>query len=201
MNKRLLMIFVRNPEYGKVKSRIARDTGPDIALKIYNRLLEYTRQTTIQLPVTKEIHYSEHVASPDLWNERLFHKTIQQGEDLGIRMEHAFRDAFERGFREVILIGSDCYELTEQILTDAFEKLSKHDICIGPAKDGGYYLIGLKQVPNGIFKNKIWGESKVLSDTLKDLDSYDVALLKELNDIDTIEDVRSHPDLKLYLNR
>ncbi len=194
----LLLIFTRNPELGKVKSRLAKSIGQKNALDIYIKLLQHTHDVVIQNNATKRVGYSETIGEHDIWEGTLFEKFAQEGEDLGQRIENAFRQAFSDGYKKVIIIGSDLYDLRPYHIDQAFTALSQADTVIGPAKDGGYYLLGMTTMIPGVFKNKKWGEDSVLKDTLKDLESFSVEVLEELNDIDHVEDLRPYPEFNIY---
>ncbi len=128
-----------------------------------------------------------------------YQKHQQKGEDLGIRMQNAFQDSFDTGYEKVLIVGSDLYDLTPNHINNAFEKLNTNDVVIGPAEDGGYYLLGMKKLQPNIFKNKEWGTSTVRKDTLKDLQKVTVHLLEELNDVDVIEDIENHAAFQQFL--
>lgn len=193
--KNLLIIFTRNPEIGKVKKRLAAGIGDAAALKIYIHLLKHTVEVTKALPIKKWVFYSEEIPQRDIWDEAVFSKKLQKGQDLGAKMEQAFYSGFEAGYENIIIIGSDLFDLTEKDLKMAFLELQQHDAVIGPATDGGYYLLGLKSIPLNIFKNKKWGSNEILSATLKDLKKLNYKLLEPRNDIDYPEDLRPYPQL------
>jgi len=195
-----LIIFTRNPELGKGKRRLAATLGDEKALEIYKFLLEHTRSITKNIYGVKQVWYSERVYENDDWDSLAYEKYEQKGEDLGQRMKHAFEQAFKK-HESVIIIGSDMYDLSALEIDEAFKKLNDHDAVIGPAEDGGYYLLGFNgKVPAGVFENKEWGTSSVLAETLKDLKSLNYATLDERNDVDTEEDIKDHPDFQLLLN-
>lgn len=201
MNKRnLVIIFIRNPVLGKVKTRLSKSVGNSTALKIYQILLKKTKQATQELPCDRAVFYSDKIVQNDLWSTPLYQKEIQIGSDLGARMKHAFQISFEKKYEKVVLIGSDVYNLDPSLIEKAFEELTQNEVVIGPAADGGYYLIGLKKVHPRIFKNKSWGTPSVRRDTLKDLEKVDVYLLPSMNDIDVIEDIQEHPELSRLLS-
>tara|TARA_R110001632_G_scaffold18712_20_gene57717 strand:- start:4990 stop:5601 length:612 start_codon:yes stop_codon:yes gene_type:complete len=199
MNKNLLIIFTRNPELGKVKTRLAKSVGNETALKIYQFLLDKTKEVTQDLSCDKVIYYSEELTQNDIWNPTIYKKEIQFGSDLGAKMENAFEVGFKNDYENVLVIGSDLYDLKPSHINEAFDKLEQHDVVIGPALDGGYYLLGLKKVYPEIFKNKSWGTSSVRKDTLKNLEKVDVHLLPILNDVDVIEDIEHHPAFTKFL--
>lgn len=197
--KRLLLIFMRNPEFGKCKTRLAAAIGKKAALRIYEFLLEHTESICRNLDVDKRVCYSEYVVPDDIWNHAVFQKTVQKGEDLGQRMDRAFRTGFSDGYKEIILIGTDMYDLSQADLEWAFQQLESCDYVLGPAEDGGYYLLGMKAPEARLFQNKTWGSSTVLEDTLADLTGERVCLLPRKNDIDTYEDIRDRPEFLPFL--
>lgn len=198
-SKTLLIIFTKNPEIGKVKTRLAKTTGNETALNIYNFLLQHTLSVTRNLKIDKWVFYSEKIPENDIWPSEIFSKKLQQGEDLGEKMENAFREAFKHNFKKVIIIGSDLYDLEQTDLENAFSELEKNDIVIGPAQDGGYYLLGIKSLNPDIFKNKKWSSSTVLSDTLKDLKNEKIKLLEIRNDIDEFHDIKDQRAFSKFL--
>ncbi len=191
--KNLLLIFVRNPVLGKCKTRLAATIGDFAALEVYTFLLNHTSSITKELLVTKEVHYSEKPTKNDLWDSSVFVKKQQVGKDLGDRMKNAFKNGFENGFENVIIIGSDLFDLTQSDLEQAFLELETHDVVVGPAKDGGYYLLGMKSINSPVFKNKAWGTNTVLEATLLDLKENKIKLLEERNDVDNYEDIKDVP--------
>ena len=198
-HKNLLIIFTRNPVLGKVKTRLAKTVGDKTALDIYTFLLKKTKEITLDSPCDKVVYYSEKLIKNDIWNCNSFRKEVQSGEDLGAKMKNSFYDAFENNYRKVVLIGSDIYDLESYHINEAFKKLETNDVVMGPALDGGYYLIGLKKMHPKIFDNKRWGSSTVRKDTLKNLEKVDVHLLPILNDVDVIEDIEHHPAFTKFL--
>lgn len=194
-NKNLLLIFTRNPELGKAKTRLAKTVGDETALEIYKFLLDRTQEISAKVKADKAVYYSVKIRENDIWDNKIFQKHQQKGEDLGIRMLNAFKNGFDAGYKKVMIIGSDLYDLTPKIIDNAFVKLNTNDVVIGPAKDGGYYLLGMNILQENIFKNKDWGTSSVRKDTLQDLQDKKVLLLEELNDIDVFEDIIDIPEI------
>ncbi len=189
-SKKALIIFTRNPELGKVKTRLAKSVGDESALKIYKFLLKHTVEITENLNVDKYVFYSENMHRDDIWNPDIFRKKLQTGNDLGERMKNAFSEIFGMGYKKAIIIGSDMFDLNQKDLETAFDALETTPFIIGPATDGGYYLLGMKELNSEIFQNKDWGTSTVLEVTLKDLKDEKYVLLEERNDIDYFEDVK-----------
>ncbi len=199
MKNNLLLVFTRNPELGKVKTRLAKTIGDKAALKTYKILLAHTASTIEKIDCDKAIYYSVKVRNNDGWSEA-YQKHQQEGEDLGIRMYNAFKKGFESGYKKVVIVGSDLFDLEEKHINTAFENLTNNDVVIGPAEDGGYYLLGLKKVNKAIFQYKKWGTSTVLNDTLQGLKEQSISYLEELNDIDTYEDLEKNTKLKQLIN-
>ena len=189
--KRLLIIFTRNPELGKCKTRLAAAVGDQAALAIYIFLLKHTVKVTENLEATKQVHYSNKVHHNDLWNDAKFEKRQQNGADLGLRMQHAFEEGFKEGYEQIIIIGSDLYDVNQEDLANAFNALENHDYVVGPAEDGGYYLLGMKHLKPALFQNKNWGTSSVLKDTLTNLENESLQLLPPKNDVDYYEDIQN----------
>ena len=199
MVKTLLIIFTRNPVPGKVKTRLAKVIGDEAAFCVYTILLKHTEAVVRDLPFDKSVYYSSFIDNDDLWDSNTFYKKAQIGNDLGEKMYNAFDDAFNHGYKRVVLVGSDLIDLTSEHIEAAFRALEKHEVVLGPAHDGGYYLIGLCEPNENIFKNKVWGTSSVFEDTMKDLIAENVFLLDELNDVDTYDDLKAIPQLKDFL--
>ena len=190
--KEAIIIFVRNPVLGKVKTRLAKTMGNGKALLIYQLLLEHTRQVTGNLHCDKFVYYSDYIDENDDWNNVLYKKKLQSGGDLGERMANAFKQLFASGYQRLIIIGSDCLDLTSDLINEAFNRLKEADVVFGPSTDGGYYLLGLKvPYPPELFENKNWSTDTVLSDSLKTLEASGTSyqLLIPLNDIDEESDL------------
>ena len=197
----LLLIFTRNPVLGKCKTRLAAVIGDKSALEIYKFLLARTAGITRELEVDKTVFYSEYVTEDDLWDSDYYSKKVQEGNDLGERMLNAFSWGFEQGYQKVLIIGSDLYDLNTEDLDQAFTALDKNDFVIGPASDGGYYLLGMKQLYKKLFKHKDWGKASVLQDSLNDLKDQSVELLGVRNDVDLYEDIKDIDVFQKFLKK
>jgi rSAM/selenodomain-associated transferase 1 len=191
----LIIVFTRNPELGKVKTRLAKTVGNQVALNIYKFLLNHTEKTIRSINSDKAIYYSVKIREHDIWSASLYQKYKQEGDDLGIRMLNAFDNAFKNKYHKVVIIGSDLLDLKQEHIDEAFKKLDSHDAVIGPAEDGGYYLLGMKTLYPEVFKNKEWGTETVRKETLKDLQNVKICLLDELNDIDVYADIIKYDSL------
>ncbi len=189
--KKGLILFVRNPVLGQVKTRLARTLGNEQALRIYRHLLAYTHSITKELDCDKFVFYADAVTDHDLWENDQYHKRLQSGAELGQRMQHAFTALFQAGYERVIIIGSDCLELTAEIIQKGFLQLEEKDVVIGPSLDGGYYLLGMKHLRPALFQGKTWSSASVLADTIADCLEHTLShsLLPQLNDIDEEKDV------------
>ncbi|MDG2227108.1 MAG: TIGR04282 family arsenosugar biosynthesis glycosyltransferase [Flavobacteriales bacterium] len=193
-----LIIFVKNPELGKVKTRLAKTIGDEKALYIYKLLLEQTFQVTLPVMAEKKLYYSEFVQNMDQFNDLVYEKHIQSGDGLGNKMYHAIKHSFAEWADKVVLIGSDCFELNSGIIEEAFKALEESDYVLGPAKDGGYYLIGMKELNLEVFQNKEWSTENVFLDTLLDIKNQGKShyILPTLSDVDVEEDLG---DLRGYI--
>ena len=187
--KNALIIFVRKPEKGKVKTRLAATVGADKALEIYIELLTHTRAVTAEVNADKFVFYADKIEEDDLWKDKVFTKKLQGNYDLGGKMKEAFSTLFEMGFEKVVIIGSDCLELSTSIIHQAFELLNEKEVVVGPASDGGYYLLGMKNLVPTLFENKQWSTEHVFQQTINDLqkENIDYDVLITLTDVDTEE--------------
>ncbi|RNC84384.1 MAG: glycosyltransferase [Balneola sp.] len=189
--ERKLILFVKNPEFGKVKTRLAKTIGKEKALDVYQSLIRYTKKIAEPLSVEKEVWYSNFIENKDIWDEAGFQKRLQRGNDLGNRMSFALSQSVTNGgSKRVVIIGSDCAELDTDTIESAFDLLEKYSLVVGPAKDGGYYLIGMNQFYPELFEEIEWSTENVLEQTLSKAKTAEISyfLLKELNDVDTKED-------------
>ena len=146
--KELIIVFVRNPELGKVKTRLALAIGKKKALEIYKGLLKHTHNVLSNCNCDCAVFFSEQIDNDGLWNQRCFKKFIQKGDTLGEKMNNAFKKGFEIGYQKIIIIGSDLPDLNSDLIKNAFTKLTLYDYVIGPSEDGGYYLLGMKKLNN-----------------------------------------------------
>lgn len=206
MTNRVIQIFFKAPIEGKVKTRLIPKVGLSNSVIIHTRLCEqviqcvasFAEQTKgsiqIQFWVDLDINHRFIQEKAKHYGVSVFQ---QQGDDLGQRMQQAMAEALLSA-EQVVIVGGDCFSLTEAYLAQAFEALESRDIVMGPADDGGYILIGSKGLENGFFDGVQWGESTVLAATIESARRHkkSYTLLDERWDVDTWEDIQCHaPEL------
>jgi len=192
-----VLLFVKSLERGKVKSRLAARLGEELTLDLYRSFVLDTVEALTSADASLRIYYypadsGENVAN---WIGKGFVFAPQRGEDLGERMRNAFADSFSEGLERALLIGSDIPDLNIAVIGDAFSSLENSDAVVGPASDGGYYLIGFRKssfLPE-VFHGINWGSNSVFRETMKllSVSGYHVRVLDERHDIDTIDDLRA----------
>ena len=186
--KELVIVFVKNIQLGKVKTRLAKTIGNQAAFEVYEALVEVTEQATKTIEVDKRIYFSQSIVK-DQWLGH--YKAVQQGADLGERMKNAFKQGFKDGYSRIVLIGSDLPDINKTQIEAGLKALTDKDVVFGPAEDGGYYLIGLSKMHDFIFNDKPWSQTHLLETTVSQLQNKNTpyATIKTLNDIDTFEDL------------
>lgn len=191
MSDEHLLIFARYPELGRVKTRLAAGLGAERALTIYRQLLGHTETVVAPLPVERTLWLA---ASPPVGAAPLWPGTAQRLQpevpDLGQRMSHAFDAAFAVGARRVVIIGTDCPGLSTALLRAAYHALHTTDVVLGPATDGGYYLLGLRGPQPALFQGISWSTDTVRRDTLATAHRQGLSVreLPTLQDVDTAQD-------------
>ena len=196
MDDRCLLFFIKNPEKGKVKTRLAAEVGDRMAVKLYKRFLLEMLITLNRGTFLFYLCYSPESPLSDLkdWLGGHYLYMAQSGEDLGERMKNGFLEAISMSFKRVVLIGSDIPDLPIQFIEEAFASLLEKDAVIGPSLDGGYYLIGFKNETFSprAFEGIHWSTASVFEKTLTTLkqEGLTVHTLPPLRDIDTAEDLR-----------
>ncbi len=187
------LVFVRAPEAGRVKTRLAASLGAEGALRVYRRLAEHTVREARALGGEVRVHFTPAHAGDEVraWLGDGPRYLPQSAGDMGARMEAAFRAAFQDGADRVVIIGSDLPELSASLLRRAFDALESHRAVIGPARDGGYYLLGMRTTIEGLFDGIPWSTDEVLAQTLDRLGAAGIepALLDTLSDVDELEDL------------
>lgn len=196
-----LIIFIKNPVLGQVKTRLAETIGPEEALIVYVKLLQHTRLVANNIEAERRLYYSDGVVQNDMWPNDDYVKMVQSESDLGTRMQRAFERSFEDGAEKVVIIGSDCYELSPSHIEAAYKSLDRTDFVIGPAFDGGYYLLGMKQPAEFLFQDIKWSTDEVFDETRKAIISrgFTLGTLEQLRDIDDRVDLAHYQDLHEHL--
>ena len=191
-----MLFFIKNPEKGKVKTRLASAIGDKKAVKLYKRFLLEMLFTLNRGTFLFYLCYSPESPLSDLkdWLGDQYLYMPQSGENLGERMKNGFAEAISMNFRRVVLIGSDIPDLPLAFIEEAFTSLREKDVVIGPSFDGGYYLIGFKDKTFSAraFEGIHWSTESVFEKTIKVLkqEGLTVHTLRPLRDIDTVEDLR-----------
>ena len=194
MAYKCVLYFVKYPEPGKVKTRLAKSIGNEAAALAYRGLAESGFSTLKELspsefkitvmfdPPEKEREVREWLAGASDYKP-------QNGNDLGERLTHAFKSAFGEDACAVAALGSDTLGLKKEMIEKAFDNLQYYDAVIGPAKDGGYYLIGCKEIYESLFENIPWSTPGVLKATLGWIreEGLSHSLLPELEDLDELK--------------
>ncbi|UZD23163.1 TIGR04282 family arsenosugar biosynthesis glycosyltransferase [Algoriphagus halophytocola] len=192
MNTEALLIFQKNAELGKVKTRLAAGIGEEEALQVYFQLCGFTHSIAQQCEMSKKLYFSNYIEGDSAGYGDEYQFEVQTGQDLGEKMSNAFRETFAQGFERVVIIGTDCPELSPQVINQAFAELRHNDAVIGPAKDGGYYLLGMSRYLPGVFEGIPWSTEQVTKLTTDFLQNneHPFVLLPVLSDVDYEEDWR-----------
>lgn len=190
MKEAAIIIFQKKPQLGKVKTRLAKTIGEVKALEVYQLLLEHTHEQAALVGCDVFVYFEKEIDGGFIRSAR-YSGALQTPGDLGHKMKTALQEVLAKGYQKAIVIGSDCPGLDGEVLEQAINELAFHDLVIGPAKDGGYYLIGMKKVYDTLFKNISWSTSEVFSKTLAEANKLGLktSLLPELSDVDVYEDL------------
>jgi len=189
-----LIMFVKAPLPGVVKTRLAKTIGAEAAASAYRILVEtLLRQLQSLNEVELRFTPDDEVESIRPWLRAGWQAQPQGAGDLGQRLDTAFKQTFSARVRRAVVIGSDCPEVTPDDLNTASAALRTRDVVLGPAADGGYWLIGLRHPQPSLFERIEWGTSKVLIQTMQRAREslLTVHLLRELRDVDTADDWRA----------
>ena len=202
-NANTVLVFVKYPTPGMVKTRLAAELGPDRAAEIYKRFVIDILETLQTLDVRFKILFSPSDAEQEFrrWLGDGYSYAAQNGDHLGQRMRNALTEAFADGLGKVVIMGSDAPDLPGDFIRQAFSSLDNCDVTIGPSSDGGYYLIGFSKdsfLPE-VFDNIDWGSSEVLEQTTGTLKRHGrkVHLLDQWYDVDTLSDLEELTARKL----
>ncbi|MCK5429835.1 MAG: TIGR04282 family arsenosugar biosynthesis glycosyltransferase [Anaerolineales bacterium] len=192
-----LIIFVRFPHLGRVKSRLAISLGVETATGFYRRCVEHIlgESSKVLGEVQRYVFYSDRSDESEIgkWLGQRFHCLPQVAGGLGKRIEHAFRSVFKEGTQKAVILASDVPDLSARIIDDAIKALDRYDIVIGPCYDGGYYLLGMKKLHRELLGGVSWSTEHVYQQTLYNINrsKLSVYCLPFLADIDTERDLRN----------
>ena len=195
MNNNILL-FVKHPENGGVKTRLAKDIGDTAAVSLYKCFVEDILSSLQSINARIWVCYYPESAKDDMavWLGSNYIYVLQKGENLGKRLQHCFKSSFDKGFEKTIVLASDIPEISENIINNAFKCLEYKDAVIGPSYDGGYYLLGFnkKSYAAQIFEDISWSTNLVYEETLGKIEAYKLqySVLDKINDMDTIDDIR-----------
>ncbi|PRY87208.1 TIGR04282 family arsenosugar biosynthesis glycosyltransferase [Mongoliibacter ruber] len=191
-----VIVFQKNLILGKVKTRLAKTIGNEAALDIYRSLINITYSELSQLKdVDILVYLSDYVEELPFdikgKNYKIF---AQKGSDLGDRMKNAFEETLANGYQKCVIIGTDCPDLSMKEIQQAIDHLATHDVVFGPAEDGGYYLLGKKEILPFLMQNINWSTSEVLATSIERLKNEKLSykLLEKLGDIDTEKDWKNY---------
>jgi rSAM/selenodomain-associated transferase 1 len=222
MIKKRLIIFTRYPVPGKTKTRLIPALGEQGAADLHSRMAEYTLLNLLTLCLDQSLEIGIYYSGGDRalmqnWlnpiissffenhsnlriNPICYHAQI--GEDLGKRMQRAFEDGFKNKIEKMIIIGTDCPDVNPNLIEEAFLALNSQDVVLGPASDGGYYLIGLSQSFSMLFNHVDWGSDRVLAQTRKIIEQENLSVydLPVLTDVDRPDDLYIWQSKKVCLN-
>jgi rSAM/selenodomain-associated transferase 1 len=196
VSDRTLVVFVKEPRPGAVKTRLAADVGPEAAAELYRALAEAVLEATTPVPGEYErlVFFDPPEARRALreWLPGVSLRAQARGE-LGERMADAFARAFGRGAVRVAIVGSDAPGVTRATALRALEALGEADVVLGPAEDGGYYLIGLRAPHPELVRDILWSTPAVMRQTLERATAAGLVVrrLEPLRDVDTLADLRS----------
>ena len=195
--KQNIIFFVKYPKKDKVKTRLAKSVDKTLVIELYKCFVADMLETLETLNANTTIFFQPDVSKEKMqtWIGHKYPLFEQKGDDLGERMYHAFHQMFQNGCNECIIVGSDTPDLPAAIYQEAFAKLKESDGVIGPAADGGYYLLGLhkRSLDPSLFQNILWSSEHVFSQTLEKIRQlhYKMNQLPKWEDIDTIENLHN----------
>lgn len=201
VKKKAVILFIKYPEKGKVKTRLASTTNNKFAVNIYRSIAEniFCELDNLDEDIDVFVFYSaiENFEKITSWVGKPFNYKVQAGSDLGEKMSNAFEDVFSLNYSSSVIIGSDVPDITSDVIMDAFNNLENHDVVISPSDDGGYSLLGINNIHKELFRNISWSSKHVLVETLEIIKNGKLkfSLLESLNDIDTEE------ELKIWLSK
>lgn len=213
--KNAVIVFLKFPQEGEVKTRLTKDKSKKFAAEFYKVCVEHTITQLQDIQESAEIFLftESNLTEIKEWLGTEFNINEQKGEDLGVKMKNAFEEVFNKGFEHVIIIGTDIPGITSAIIKTAFRHLESTETVIGPAQDGGFYLLGMNQLHEELFKETEWSTDEVLPTLLVKIKSLgcQFVMLPELIDIDHETDIKDwirgedissdHPVAKFFIEQ
>ncbi len=189
--KNILLVFAREPKEGLVKTRLAKDIGDALAKELYEAFLK----DIVNNVRDDGLYETRILCTPESDIKRLRalagcnNIQRQRGDDLTARLGGAFKDSFDAGYDKVVAIGSDAPFVNKSAIRECIDRLDDYDCVIGPAYDGGYYLIGMNRYDIGIFTGIAWSSDRVFSQTLRRLKGlgYSYYVMSEMLDVDDLD--------------
>ncbi len=193
-----IIVFTRFPVEGKVKTRLAKNMGNKFAVSFYRVCAEHTFKELLKVKETgSEIFLfcseGNEIEQVMKWAGNDFNYYSQQGNDLGLKMQNAFETVFKKGYKKAIIIGTDAPDVSMNIVQSAISVLNNYSVVIGPANDGGYFLLGFKSKLIDLFSGIEWSTDSVFNSTIEKLNNSKTHyfVVDELTDIDTLEDLQN----------
>ena len=190
-----LAVFARWPAAGRVKTRLSPALPSELARDLYEAMLRDILETGRASGIERRYLYWADPPKDRPWLDLAraagFQESLQRGADLGLRLEAAFDELLAGADDHAVVVGADAPELQAPVVRSAFSSLFRHDLVLGPTRDGGYYLVGLRRRAPEIFRDVPWGTGKTLARTLENAKALGltVARLEALDDVDTPEDL------------
>lgn len=198
-------VFTKYPHMGRVKTRLAKGIGAETACYLHTKMTYHALNQAMQLQKEQTadclvFFHGADEKSTYTWlkdgleqqfSDEPLHLIMQEGNDLGERMYHAFERMRALGYEKMVLIGTDCPEITKEVLKSALSALREKDVVFGPSRDGGYYLLGMKALHSALFRGIPWSREDTLHQSLQCCNGHGIsyALLSTLCDIDRPEDI------------
>jgi rSAM/selenodomain-associated transferase 1 len=199
MSSQQLILFCKAPVHGKVKTRLADSIGDDKALELYTTMLTSTFELLNNVTRFNPVVFLSETYNLERFNTNHLPVYFQEGIDFESRLLHVMGLGFNKGDKRVV-IGSDCPQISESLISQAFDMLDHNEAVIGPAMDGGFYLFGTRRFSELMFSEIPWSTSEVRNGLIKNLESLSISFveLPKLHDLDTQEDLNYFLSIGLF---
>jgi len=201
MAKKALALLITNPNDGQVLPKIASKLGVVAARKINSQLLMHANEIACQFFEEKKVFYPSEVQAVDMFSMNHFEKVAQNGWSLSARIQHAFENTFNQRYNPVVLVNTNCPDLNDDQIREAFFALKCHDLVMGPTRNGSFYLIGLRKYSSLILENINWEGNEVESEVITRMKTLNLShhLLPELGDLQSTSDLEVYNTYKQVL--